>query len=363
MKPHGGYGFVILMKKELKASGGDIVSENPRDDEISLVELVRILVEHRQTILAVFVCFLIAGTVFALLIPKQYRYTTTIEIGAVLEDGKTQLIDPPGTLLAKINEAYIPHALEQPAEEKSEDYKITARIPRDSEVIVLESKAAKSQGDTLIKLHKQVVDYAKQNHQGVFEVIKKEMDVELDKSRNKLSALKDRHKMLTAGLKRLDQTSKLLGEQIDTLKTLVADAASNRKMARTQTGDETQAMTLLMIDNEIQQNSQRLAELEERLHIELPREKDLLKSAISDNLRERQEQSAEIAKAQIVMDNMRETRMLIAPMRSAAPVGVGRAIIVMLSAVVGFFAGIFAAFIAAFIRKMREELHVLEEKR
>ncbi len=352
------------MKKILKTpnEGGDTQAAGSRENELSLVELIQILIARKRIIITIFLFFTLFGMAYALLIPKQYRYTTTIEIGTILEDGKTLLIDRPGTLLAKINEAYIPHALEQLTEEKPDNYKITARIPRDSEVIVLESKAPESQGNTLVQLHKQVVDYVKQNHQGVFEIIKKERSVELDKSRNKLSALQEQHKVLTADLKRLDRTSELLGEHVSALKALVNEAIEYRKAARTQTGDETRAMTLLMIDNEIQQNSERLAALEERLYIELPREKDTLSSAISDNLREQHEQAAEIAKTEATVNNMRETRMLIAPMRSARPVGTGKTVTVLIFAVVGFFVGVFAAFGASLVSKAREEF-LVEEKR
>ncbi len=342
-------------------SGVDTVSKKSCDTEISVIDILRILVRHKQIVFTVFLISLVIGIAYALVTSKQYRYTTTIEIGTVMEDGKTMLIDRPGTLLAKINVAYIPYVLEQFAHEKEEHYKITARIPPGSEVVVLESEAPESDGDILIQLQERVVDYVRRNHQRVFDIMKKEMNVELDKSKNKLSALQDRHRVLTADLKRLDQTAKLLNDQIEELKALVADAISYRKLARAQTGDETQAMTLLMIDNEIQQNNQRLAALEERLHIDIPREKDSLNNTISDNSREQQEQAAEIAKIQAAVNNMRETRMLIAPMRSAKPVGAGGLVIVLASIIVGVFTGILAAFIVAFLRGARRELHTREQ--
>lgn len=348
------------MNGVLKTSDANAISSGSCDDEISLVELFHVLVKRRQTILSVFLAVFIGGVVFSLLMPAQYRYTTTIEIGTVLENGKTMLIDQPGTLRAKINEAYIPYVLERLAQEQAEGYRIAARIPKDSEVIVLESKAPETKGVTIINLQKQVVDHVKRNHQRVFDIIKKEINVELDKSKNKLSALQDRHKVLIADLERLDHASKLLTDQIKNLKALVADAIGYRKKARTQTGDETRAMTLLMIDNEIQQNNLRLAALEERFYIDLPREKDSLNNKVSYNLREQQEQAAEIAKVQAAVNNMRETRMLATPMRSAEPIGVKTTTIVVIAAISGLLLGIFAAFLTAFIHKARVEFHALD---
>ena len=333
---------------------------SPLGEEISLLDLLRILIENRRVMLAVFLAFAILGILLALLLPTKYRYTTTIEIGTVMEDSRTMLIDRPETLLAKIKEGYIPYVLGQLSRDGGDDYKITARIPQGSEVIVLESKVSEDDGEVVVDLHKQVVDYVRRNHQRVFEIIKREMDVDLDKSRNKLSALQDHQKTLTADLKRLDHAANLLSEQIKELKALVDDAVQYRKLARAQTGDEARAMTLMMIDNEIQQNNERLAALEERLYIDIPREKDSLRNTISENLREQREQKAEIAKIKAAISNMRETRMLTSPMRSQEPVGVGKFTTILVSLVVGLLAGIFAAFGAAFVRKARQELHIQE---
>ncbi len=342
----------------------NIVTEGPAacDEELSLLDLVRILLEQRRVVLAVFLICTILGVLFALAKPTKYRYTTAIEIGTVMEDGKATLIDRPETLLAKIKEAFIPYILGGISREKDAGgYKIDARIPAGSEVIILESKAPDEDGDVVANLHELVVEQVKQNHQGFFDIIRKEMNVELDKSRNKLSALQDRHKILLADLKRLDQTAGLLNEQIEELKALVSDAIEYRKMARAQTGDETRAMTLLMIDNEIQQNNQRLAALEERLHIDIPREKDSLNTLISENAREQQEQIAEIARIQAAINNMRETRMLMAPMRSVDPIGVGKATIVLVTAVAGLLLGILAAFSVAVIMRIKKDPRIRGE--
>jgi len=338
----------------------DVASNDNCNEEISLLDLLRILVDEKQAILVTFLIFVALGILYALLKPEVYRYTTTIEIGTIMEDGRAILIDRPETVLAKIQEAYIPYVLEQSGMEDGKGYQISARIPQGSEVVVLDSEVPEDRESTVVKLHKGVVELVKQNHQRVFEIIKKEMEVELDKSKNKLSALQDRHRALTADLKRLDRTANLLNDQIEELKALVDDAIRYRRLARSQTGDETQAMTLLMIDNEIQQNNQRLAALEERLYIDIPREKDSLNNAISDNSREQQEQAAEIAKIQATVNNMRETRMLISPMRSPKPVGPGKLVIVLVSIILGLFGGIFIAFIRAFIRRAKEELQSQE---
>jgi len=341
----------------ISGTNNDIPGVPSHDEEVSLTDLFLILKEQRRVLWGVCLVVTVLGILLALLSPTIYRYTTTIEIGTVREDGKSVLLDRPETLLAKIREAYIPHVVNQLSrKERGIAIEIDARIPAGSEVITLESKAPPEMEETVIELHKRVVELVKEDHQGVFDIIKREMNVELDKSRNKLSALQDRHKVLVADLKRLDQTAALLRDQIEQLKALVSDAIDYRKMARSQTGDETRAMTLLMIDNEIQQNNQRLAALEERLHIDIPKQRDSLNTLISENSREQQEQAAEVAKIQAAVNNMRETRMLMAPMRSVDPIGVGKATIVLVSAIAGLLLGILAAFATAAIVRIKRDL-------
>ena len=330
-----------------------------RDDEIRLLDLARILVRQKKIIYVTFLVCLILGAIYAVLTPKNYRYSTTIEIGSVMEDGKTTLIDLPGTLLAKINEAYIPYVIEQFTNKNKKDesiYEIRARIPQGSEVIVLESNASEDKEKILMDLHWEVVDLVKRNHKRVFDIIKKEMGVELNKSENKLASFQDRQKVLISDLKRLDRTAKLLNKQVEDLKVLVEDAIQNRQQARTQISDESRAMTLLMIDNEIQQNTQRLAALEERLYVGLPRERDYINNLIAENSREQQEQSADIAKIKMALINMRESRALIAPMKSVKPVGTSKRMIFITSIVGGLIAGLVAAFFLEFINNIQRGL-------
>src|SRR3990172_13380568 len=52
-----------------------------REDEISLVDLWRVLVKHKKRVFLVWLLISLAGVIAAVLMPERYAYTTLVEIG------------------------------------------------------------------------------------------------------------------------------------------------------------------------------------------------------------------------------------------------------------------------------------------
>jgi LPS O-antigen subunit length determinant protein (WzzB/FepE family) len=328
-------------------------------DEISLVDLLRVLLKRKNTLLFVFALFVLGGVVAALVLPKQYQYTTTIEIGTTVVKDDIRLIDDPNTLLAKIQESYIPLALLHYRETYPDDkkvYELKARIPKNSEIIVLEAKGSKETAEIYKRVQNDVVDQIITDHSRLILIIHKEYQLEGEKIQNEVASLEDKSKLLQAKSKRLGENEKLLTRQIDRVRQLVNDGIINREKASREVKDETHAMTLLMIDNEIQQNRQRLDELEERLTVELINERDVVENELADTLRKITEKKSELTKVKLQRDNLRETRSIVPPMQSLEPVGASKKLIVLLAVLLGIFVALFAAFIHELIVKTKDEL-------
>ncbi|HCO44613.1 MAG TPA: hypothetical protein DIT63_10935, partial [Gammaproteobacteria bacterium] len=51
-------------------------------DEISLVDVARVIWRHRRAALAALLVVIVAAVAVAFLAPKKYRYSTTIELGS-----------------------------------------------------------------------------------------------------------------------------------------------------------------------------------------------------------------------------------------------------------------------------------------
>ncbi len=433
------------------------------EDSISLIDLWMVLSRRRGVIFGILTLALLAGLLLALLMPAKYTYTTAIEIGTKPSSGTTGAvpIEPPETVLAKIRESYIPQALHDfvQAQGTEESYKVEGRIPKGSELIVLEAKAPENDGPAYLTIMQTVIDKVEGDHRRVSAVIRSNIETELGRARLALDNLKDpstlavekraleskllkareelerlkdpltlalpkkdlqtrkakaekgladlrdEEALLKARYQRLDEVDKLLKQQIADLRAQVDDATGRRAKAIANLESGASAMTMLMIDNELQQNRSRLAALEERLFIKQQDAREQLENKIAANQRQYAIQREAISKIDQELDklirdnqraqklqaprvgeleeqlrklladhqrkiarqqqtiqqletrltNLQTTRALSPPLQSLEPAGPGKKIILILSLFLGLFLGIFAAFFVEFLAKVRQE--------
>lgn len=139
---------------------------------------------------------------------------------------------------------------------------------------------------------------------------------------SKLARLGDLENLLSAEVTQLD-------EQIEQIKKTVAIQAS----AQVEVRNAPAAMTLLLVESELQRNRNRLSDLRERLEVNLKNERVALEGRLS---------------------TLQETRSVTAPFQSKEPVGPGASLIVALSAVIGAMLAIFGGFFAEFLGKVRQ---------
>lgn len=436
------------------------------EESINLVDLWLELVKYRRVIFTSVALALAGGLLVAFLLPQKYSYTTTIEIGSTTNEttagSAPQLIDSPETVLAKVKESYIPLAQQQYHKAHPEDaalYKIDARIPKGSQLLVLEAKGTEKNSANYLQHLQSISDALFADHQHVMNIYKanlnnqlamakikldeitdpstlatqrKQLENQLNNARikqdeltnpqvlavprqalenklarenKKLVDLKDGVKLIKARYQRLDETDALLKQQISDLQSQISSALTQRKKAIGNMQSESAAMTMLLIDNGIQQDRTRLAALQERLFINQQNLRLELEEKIAANQRsqsvqsklinkakselarlnvtnqhaqqrhqpkiatleerltklsadtrrnmERQQQTIQQIKAQL--ENINPTHAIAPPMQSLVPTGPGKALIIILSLVVGLMLGIFAAFFASFLDKVNRQ--------
>jgi len=329
------------------------------EDEISLIDLAKVVIKRKTTLLVVFVLFVLAGLSVAMLKKKQYQYGTTIEIGTTIVKGDPQLIDDPNTLLAKIQETYIPlaqHHLRAAHPENNKIYDLKARIPKNSTVIVLEGKGGADEADNYIQLQNDIIDQIIADHNRIILIIRKNYQNAIEKIKNEISSFEDQLKLLQGKQERLVENEKLVAKQIEQTRKLVTDGILNREKVSRRVQDETRAMTLLMIDNELQQNRRHQDALEEKLTVTLANEKDEIEKQIADIRRMIIEKRSMLEKVNLELENLRRTHSLVPPMKSIEPVGVGRVIILLVAVILGMLFSLFSVFIHEFISRARDEL-------
>lgn len=327
-------------------------------DEISLIDLWLVLARRKKLIGIIVLISIISGLVIAFSKTSNYKYYTTIEIGSKILEGKIQLIEEPKQLLAKIEGSYIPLALNEVKENKQTDetlYDLEASIPKDSQVIELSGKGPLSEQEQYVKLLNRVVESIKADHDNLLKVLREEESIKRNKLLSGKDALDDKYKLIQNKLKRLEQSEALLKEQIKATKELIDSATQNREKAIRQAKDNAHAMTVMMIDNGLQNNRATMAELENKLYILLANDRDALEKELADVTREKNNVSLDVEKLLLQEGTYKNTRVILNPIRSQSPVGQSKRLILVLSVLLGFFVAIFAAFFAEFIAKVKEK--------
>ena len=444
-----------------------------QEDEINLLDIFLVLVKRKTVVMFVAAVCIVAGVVFAINSKKSYTYSTTIEIGAtsnLIIDSETgelsneplELIDQPETVLAKVKESYIPIVQREYLESHPDlnVFKIDARIPKGSELIILESKGPEENKqahleiqqkilDRLILGHKKRTDVTRSQYQvqvaksqlkleeildpTTIDVERKALENELIREKLKLEELKDprilavprkglereisltelslqelndQKKLIQQQVIRLTEVERLLQKQAKNLNDQINTVIQRRQDALKEVRDEAKAMTMLLIDNEIQQNRDRLADIEERLYVTLKNERGELFKSLADNQRSQEIQGKQVLdiegklekllldnsrdqarqapfvtelesqlkklesdhgrsissqrhridELKLLLTNLRETHAVTPPMQSLKSKGTSRLLIITISIILGLIFGIIAAFFVEFMEKARERL-------
>ncbi len=338
------------------------------EDEISLVDIWLVLVRRRFILVATVLACILAGLLFALLRPPSYAFTTMIQIGRIVElpeqnessavrsRATGDALESTETVVAKLNEGYIPKVVAAYVDEADDRAapKIEASSPKQSDLVLIKSEAAKKGAELHLNLHKKITETLLADHADLIGNFRISVELKLTQAQSKYESLSDETRVLVNRIKLLGDTQVLLEKQIGEIQDLLSKVPSAMERAQSEVGDEAQGLTFLMVDNEIQQNRTRLAALEERSQINLPKERSELEKRLADLERDRAMQQEIISANETQLSRIRGTRVIVGPARSLEPVGPGRAVILTLAGVLGLVLGIFAAFFAEFLQRARE---------
>lgn len=141
------------------------------NDNISLVDLALILIRRKLLIIGFFIATIIIGVGFSLsqtsTTSSTYKYKTSIYIGSRTIENKTVYLEPPGALLSNIKYIYIPSSLSK-SEKK---YNITASLPKNSGVIILETVSSKANDQSATNLLAAISKIAVTDHRKYYDII------------------------------------------------------------------------------------------------------------------------------------------------------------------------------------------------
>lgn len=334
-------------------------AQPPRDDdEISLIDLWLVLARRRRLVLGTVLACLGLGLAWAFLKTPEYRYWATIEIGSRIIGERAELLESPTSAAAKLRENYVPDAIHKYVDggEKVDWIpEIDVSTPKDSGVIVLAAKSAREYEGAIAQLLSSAAQSLEVDHQRILADVRMSLESDAKAAANQLEELKGELEILESEKKRLAVREELLRTDIEETEKLLSRAHSRTGEAAQQVSDETRAMTMIMLLNEVRHTRARLSQLRQQLEVGLPQEKEELQKRIADNRRGQVLQEMRIEEIHGRIRNLRETKVLSEPQRSLGEQGPGNATIIALAMVLGIMFGILAAFFAEFFSKVRAQ--------
>jgi LPS O-antigen subunit length determinant protein (WzzB/FepE family) len=376
------------------------------EDEVSLVDLWRVLSKRKKLIWGITFSLIILGIVAALVIPKKYEYKSILQIGMI----KDKPIEDVETAKSKLQNSFLPLVLVQYHNENPDEPipNFNVSVPKNSQVVMLSSKAPESQGQQYIELQNKIAALLAKDHSVSFEKYENEISHKLKVVELEVAALKDERlikmdhqaierkakakentiskinddiSLTVEKIKGIDRLEKLKTKQLSKANSQISEFRQVQMQLAKGTGTESQKiLTRSMVDSEIHRLLNKEAELEQYLSVNLRQEREALHKKQDELIRTKNLQKSELenikaelmkfdfeleqkiekknlqlASLQLQLRNSQPTKMIVPPQRSAKPVGPGRKVIVALSGILGLMLGIFVAFFAEFLNKVKEK--------
>ncbi len=354
------------MKNVQPDSDDASISSPAQTQEVSLLEIWRILSRRRKLFFKTAISVVVAGLVLALVLPKAYDLNTSLEIAAIpTSDGLTPL-EAPETVKAKLENTFVPRVINEfKANTDSRDrYRVMVRIPKKSEVVLLRSRTSMDDVDIYRKLHRDIVAAVANNHRklvdsqkrkiqtalaqaritleelrdpttlealvkpqekilrelqadlsaladpNIFGVELKAAENRIQEARNELAAIKDRAATLNHQIENLDVHKELVKKQITELEAQTNATRTMHENLAEGAGNDAVTASLLLADKDKLENQKLLAELRELLYVKLENDKIRLHSQLEQNLRKQAVQEQRVLVAQAKLQKLKDQNAL-----------------------------------------------------
>ena len=437
------------------------------EDEINLIDLWLILARRKKLIAQVFAGFILLAIALAFVKKDKFEFTTTIEIGqitSVSDKGNEtyELVESIESVKAKLEKSYLPSAQSAyyTTNPEAKLFDIGIEAPKNAQMLIVISKGSEANIERHRSMHNSAVmplindlnrkvSSSRQKLESLFQEAKQELlrlqspvimrllvsehDEKVNTHKDKIERLKsdvfwqpkikqlesnitqakinltdtiNKGRALIEQRKRLDELENLLIKKLEGLNQQIKEARSVRTNAIGAVNDESGAMTLLLLDSEMQRLISRQSELEERIYIDHKNNIIELENKIMANKDKQKDQRINIneaeaeliktkadrasqlklqqpklnvlkdKKARALLDHERkivaqmetinniessiksitETRVIVPFLQSLEPKGLTSKLLFVIVIFLGFIFAIILAFVAEFMQKVREKM-------
>lgn len=124
-----------------------------QDNEISLVDLAKIMIRRWKVMVLIFLIVVLGALTYALLTERSYQY---VSIYQVAEEAPGRALEPPASVLAKVNSLYVgaeTRKLRESAGLESLPFEVAVANPSDTLLIRLGSEASEDNRELVTQMH------------------------------------------------------------------------------------------------------------------------------------------------------------------------------------------------------------------
>lgn len=333
-------------------------------DEISLYEIYLILKRKRTLILsATVLCAFVAGA-YSFIKPTNYTYQACAQIGIMNRDntGQPVFIESPQSAIAQLNNAYIPSKAKK-SKFNTADFKTFT--PKDSSMVFIKTNAPKSIGGIVTNIQNASLQRLVENNSRLAAVSMASAETNLRKSQataqtlsSKIANAIDQEHAVSGELSLLKTKDAVLQNQGGRISQEISRMHPLADKASKAVHNNATALTMMIQNNQVAQERQQLFNLEMERSVTLPKEQIGLLNQMNTLKRQEINLNTQIAanSAQIELDRasikaLQTTHIVRPSSPSIKPVGPGKAVFIVLGALVGLMLSVFYALLANAITK------------
>lgn len=160
------------------------------DDEISLVDLASTFLKRRRIFYLVFLVFLGAGVLYAMLLPEKYDYVSLFRL-AEKEPGN--FIEKPAAVMATLENRWLPdiEALYQAEQDQSIPFEVRFSNPENTGLIRIVSEGTPAQEEEIKRVHSQLIEKLEQTQSVAVSRLQERLERQIESLSSTIDKLED----------------------------------------------------------------------------------------------------------------------------------------------------------------------------
>ena len=328
------------------------------EDEIELIDILRVIWKWKYLIIAGTVAFGLIATIISFNMTKIYSIDMVLRPGILNfgEQGKNIYIDSPDNIKALIdsgtfNNDILNYLNEIKMENIPKKLKIKITIPKNSDTIKVEYETDDIKQGMVIqnRLSKLILD----TYSTKVKYFKNEYDMKLNSLKSEVESIKKTIPSYKRNVKNIEKRIDELTSEFESIKNNTTNLIKERNKLLSNSPKENNVLSALLYSNTIQQNLELSNNYQNELNeYKLKKEEELQEIEKSEN--EIAKKLNEIENFQFKKENIQNIQFLQPATSSLYPIKPKKMLIIVLATVLGLFLMLFLAFFLEFVSRYKK---------